>query len=306
MLDLFLEALGDSLKVIPFLLLIYIGIELLEYRFGNKIRQKVQAAGSAGPVLGALAGTLPQCGFSVISTALYTQRLITIGTLMAVYLATSDEAIPIILAQPDKISVLWPLILTKIIIAIIFGYGLDLVFRRRRREVLAHAKAYASGENIPEHHHETIVEEQACCGHSPSCSAKRFSSREIIIHPLIHTLKIFLFIFLISLALNFLIFFIGEDSLTRFLETKTLLQPFLAALIGLIPNCAASVVITELYLQGIISYGAVIAGLSAGGGLGILVLFREEKVRKNIWLIISLLFAISAASGLVIELFGLK
>lgn len=303
MLEIFFDALFDSLKMLPLLLVVYIGIELLEYKLGNKIRQKVQKAGSAGPLLGALAGSLPQCGFSVISTALYTQRLLTIGTLLAVYLATSDEAIPIILAQPDKAKILLPLILTKIFIALVAGYTLDLIFRKRNRKILEHAQAYSHGQDNLEHHHESVIEESACCGHSPSCSAKKFNPKEIIIHPLIHTLKIFLFILIISFLINLAVFQIGEETLRVLFSGNIILQPFIAALIGLIPNCASSVAITELYLKGIITYGAVISGLCASGGLGILVLFREEKNRKNVFLILGLLFVISVLSGLIIQYF---
>ena len=303
MLEIFFDALFDSLKMLPLLLVVYIGIELLEYKLGNKIRQKVQKAGSAGPLLGALAGSLPQCGFSVISTALYTQRLLTIGTLLAVYLATSDEAIPIILAQPDKAKILLPLILTKIFIALAAGYTLDLIFRKRNRKILEHAQAYSHGQDNLEHHHESIIEESACCGHSPSCSAKKFNPKEIIFHPLVHTLKIFLFILIISFLINLAVFQIGEETLRALFSGNAILQPFIAALIGLIPNCASSVAITELYLKGIITYGAVISGLCASGGLGILVLFREEKNRKNVFLILGLLFIISVLSGLIIQYF---
>ncbi len=299
----FLEALFDSLKMLPLLFVVYVGIELIEYKYGNKIRRNIQKAGSAGPAIGALAGSFPQCGFSVISTALYTQRLLTIGTLLAVYLSTSDEAIPIILSQPDKAKILIPLILTKIFIAVVAGYIVDLFFRKKNKQTESHIQAYATGKDNPEHHHECVIEEPACCGHCVSPNAKKFSPKEIIYHPFVHTLKIFSFVFIASFLINLLIFYIGDSNLQRIFSQHIYLQPFIAALFGLIPNCASSVAITELYLKGVITYGAVVAGLSASGGLGILVLLREEKRRRDVFTILGLLLGISIVAGLVIQYF---
>ena len=158
----FLDALMDTVKMIPLLLVIYIGIELVEYRFGNKIREKIQKAGKVGPLIGATGGSLPQCGFSVVATTLYTQRLVTIGTLLAVYLATSDEAIPIILAQPDKAKILLPLILTKIFIALVAGYTIDFIYRKKNKEILKHIENYKNKNDDEQHHYELIIEIEAC------------------------------------------------------------------------------------------------------------------------------------------------
>ena len=295
------DALTDSAAMIPLLLIIYIGIELIEYRYGNKIREGIQKAGAAGPAIGAVSGSFPQCGVSVVTTCLYTQRLVTIGTLLAVYLSTSDEAIPIILSQPDKASILVPLIATKIIIAVIAGYSIDAVFRRSKEKTLAHIGAVATGTDDKSHHHETIVEKTGCCGHDLNSSAKKFDPRQIILHPVIHTAKVFIFILGVSILINLAFSGMGDDAIASLFATHIFFQPFLAALIGLIPNCAASVAITELYLKRAITYGAVIAGLCASGGLGLLVLFREEKERKNVYLIVALLFSISVVAGLVIQ-----
>ncbi len=301
MTELLLDALIDTIKMIPFLLIVYVGIELAEYKFGDLIRRQVQRAGKLGPFLGALAGAFPQCGFSVVTAALYTQKLVTIGTFLAVLLSTSDEAIPVILSQPDKIHLIWPLLLTKIIIALIAGYMVDLMFKKANKNTLEHINNYAKGTDNKEHHHEAINEELACCGHSTCATSKKFSYHEIIWHPIKHTAKIILFIFLITFAINLLFFYIGEEKISLLLLNNTFWQPVITALIGLIPNCASSVAITELYLSGTISYGAVIAGLSASGGLGILVLFREDKNKKDIFTVIGLLLVVSIASGLIIE-----
>jgi hypothetical protein len=300
-LDPLTDALTDSAKMIPFLLIIYVGIELIEYKYANKIRETVQKAGKAGPAMGALAGSFPQCGVSVVASALYTQRLATIGTLLAVYLSTSDEAIPVILSQPDKAKIIVPLILTKIIIALIGGYAVDLAFRKSNKGTLAHIKAYTEGSDDIYHHHETILEEKACCAHSASPSSKKFNPKEIFLHPIIHTAKVFVFILSVSFAINFAISQMGEEAFGNIFLGYSFFQPFLAALVGLIPNCAASVAIAELHLKGAITYGSMIAGLCASSGLGLLVLFREEKNKKDVLRVLLLLFGISVLAGLVIQ-----
>ena len=283
MYEVFMDALMDTLKMVPLLLVIYIGIELIEYKFGNKIIGLIQKAGVAGPTVGAIAGSLPQCGISVVATALYTQRLATIGTLLAVYLSTSDEAIPIILSQPDKAGLILPLILAKIFIALVAGYTIDLYFRKANKSTLVHIAAYARDEDDEHHNHAIVIDKEACCGHSTSSSANKFNPKEIFLHPVIHTTKIFAFIFAISLLINSAVFLLGEEAFGKLFSGYHFLQPFMAALVGLIPNCAASVAITELYLKGVITCGSLMAGLCASGGLGLLVLFREEKERKEVF-----------------------
>lgn len=299
--NIFLEALTDSAKMIPLLLIIYVGIELVEYKYANKIREAVQKAGAAGPAVGALTGSFPQCGISVVASALYTQRLATIGTLLAVYLSTSDEAIPVILSQPESTKIIVPLIITKIIIALIGGYAVDFAFRKSNKETLAHIKAYAEGSDSKHHNHEKILEEKACCGHSASPSSVEFNPREIILHPIIHTAKVFIFIFIVSFAINFAIVQMGEEAFAKLFLGDSIFQPFLVALFGLIPNCASSVAITTLYLKGAITYGSVIAGLCTSGGLGLLVLFKEEKDKKHVLRILLLLFGISVSAGYIIQ-----
>lgn len=297
----FFDAFFDTAKMIPILLVIYIGIELIEYKFGNKLREKIQKAGKIGPLAGAIAGSFPQCGFSVLIAALYTQRLVTIGTLLAVFISTSDEAIPVILSQPGKAGIIVPLILTKIIIALVAGYLVDYIFRQKNKEILNHISAYSQGKDEKNHEHESVINEKACCGHSINSSAKKFDANELFFHPIVHTLKIFFFIFVVSFLINYAIFVIGDESFGRFLSNNIALQPVFAALIGLIPNCASSVAITEMYLNGLITFGSAIAGLSASGGLGLLVLFREEKNKKNAIFILTSLFLISVLAGTIIQ-----
>lgn len=302
MLDVLPDTLKDSLSMIPLLLFIYIGIELVEYRWGRRIRKGVQQAGTAGPLLGALGGSLPQCGFSVVGSTLYTQKLITIGTLLSIYLATSDEAIPVILSHPGKAMVILPLIFTKIFIAIIAGYSIDFIFREKNKKVFNHIrKCTDDTDSIRHHHEESLNTTIACCGHNPSPAAKAFDIKIIFLHPIVHTIKVFAFILGVTTLINLTIFWIGETAFISLFSGHVLLQPFIAALVGLLPDCASSVAITELYLKGAITYGAVVAGLCASGGLGLLVLFKEDKNKKNILRIIALLYGISVLVGLVIQ-----
>ncbi len=291
MYQILIEALVDSAKTIPLLLIIYIGIELLEYKFGNQIREWVAKAGKTGPVVGAIAGSFPQCGFSVIATALYNQRLVTMGTLIAVYLSTSDEAIPIILAQPDKAYLIWPIIGVKILIAVISGYGIDLIFRKEQLKIISHIESVETGHDNKNHHHEVALTETACCGHATCIEVDKFNVKEVVWHPIVHTFNVFIFIFLSTLLINFLFLKLG---LVIFDNV------FLIGLIGLIPNCASSVAITQLYLKGAIGFGSVVAGLSASGGLGLLILWREEKNKKTFFKILVLLYVIAVIAGLVV------
>jgi len=302
--EILIDALIDSLKTVPLLLILYVVIELMEYKFGDKIREKVQNAGKIGPLIGAMAGIFPQCGFSVIATALFTQKLLTIGTLLAVYLSTSDEAIPIILSQPDKAYLALPLIGIKIVIALVVGYGVDFFFRKDEEKIIKHIELVENGHDDKNHNHKMILNETACCGHSTSTASKKFNIKEIFWHPIIHTFNVFIFIFLVTLIINFVVFQLGETFLNDFFTKNIFWQPFLAATIGLIPNCAASVAITELFLKNIIGLGPAMAGLLASGGLGLLVLYREEKSKKIFFKVLAILYGVSVLSGLIIQLFG--
>jgi hypothetical protein len=304
MLESIIDAMVDAAKMAPLLFAIYAGIEFFEYKYGGKVTDKVKKVGAWGPLVGALAGIIPQCGFSVIATALYTQRLVTLGTLMAIYLSTSDEALPIMLSQPASAYLVLPLILTKLVIALGFGYALDFFLRKSNKKIFDHAAAYAAGTDDARHHHDSVAEEPACCGHHAGSASKKFDPAEIFLHPLVHTAKITLYIFIASVAIALAFDAVGSTAIRQILTTNALLGPVLAALVGLIPNCAASVAIVTLYLDNVITYGAAIAGLSASAGLGILVLINEEKNKATATAIIATLFAISVLSGVAIQLFG--
>lgn len=295
--EILLDSLLDTVKLLPFLFIAYILIEVFEQEFADKIKHQIKRAGWLWPFFGAIFWLIPQCGFSVISSTLYNRKLITLWTLLAVYLATSDEAIPIILSHPDKINVLRPLLVTKFIIAIIAWFIIDLVLRKSQKKILTH------------HHHEdpkdecNIMLEKVdpiwCCGHH--CNEKKFSFKEFILHPVFHTLKIASYIFIITLILNRLISYIWTENLSQILLQNTIRQPVITAFIGLIPNCAASVIITEMFLQWWISFGAAISWLSAGAWLWLLVLLRWNH-RKISLKIIWLLLAISIFSWIIIQI----
>ncbi|OGR07231.1 MAG: hypothetical protein A2511_12510 [Deltaproteobacteria bacterium RIFOXYD12_FULL_50_9] len=286
--DLFWVALADSAAMIPFLLAIYCLVEFFERRFGKSLEGRLQKAPKAGVVIGAVFGCVPQCGFSVVASALYTRRLISTGTLLAVFLETSDEAIPVFLAQPDKGGLVMMLLITKLIIGIIGGYAVDLLPGSRRKppiQIISLPMAESA--------------ERGCCQHHLS---GKISKWQLLTHPLIHTLKVFVFIFATTLGLNYLISLVGEANLGNVLLRQSIFQPFLAALVGLIPNCAASVAIAEAFLKGGLGYGSTIAGLSCSAGLGLLVLFKENHDRVDTIRILFLLVTISTLAGMAIQL----
>ena len=289
MTDIFLTPLLDSLAMVPWLFGIYIALEFVERRYEHLITGRLHRAMRAGPLLGALFGCIPQCGFSVIASALYAQRVISLGTLLAVFLSTSDEAIPVILAQSNHWGTVVWILLTKVIIATAAGYMIDLFSRT----------PIPKKEKEP---HDPVVcetDHSHCCGRDHSCREPWW--RSFVLFPLKHALKVFLFIFLVSLGIHLIVLRFGAENLSRVFLANTFFQPVLTVLIGLLPNCAASVAITEIYLKGGISFGSAIAGLCAGAGLGLLVLFQENKNFSENLRIIGLLAGVSLLAGLVLN-----
>lgn len=310
-LDALLDALVDSAKMLPVLFLIYVLIEVLEVKLGDRLGAAMARAGKAGPLVGALAGIVPQCGLSVVGAAMYTQRLVTVGTLFAVLLATSDEAIPIMLSEPGAAGLVGPLILTKLVIAIAVGYALDLVFHKRNARLMEQAGTPAAGNHAAGN---PVAGNPApcacgCAGHAPAApgaegqGGRRLTARDLLVTPLRHTMEVFVFILLTSFVLALVFALVGHDALSQALAGHPILQPALAALVGLIPNCAASVAVTEFYLEGVITYGAAIAGLCAGGGLGVLVLIKEDR-HAEAAAILAGLYAVSVLAGLAVQALG--
>lgn len=301
MFEVFEHTFFDTIIMLPFLFLAYLAIEIMEMKTGQRIFEKLGNAKKSGPLVGAAFGCVPQCGFSVISTTLYNKRLITTGTLLAVYLSTSDEAIPIILSQPGKAELIWPLLISKIIIAVVAGFSVDFIENRLGNQLVKGEVCAALEEDTTKTN--TVISDghHGCCGHSPT--SRKMNVKELITHPLVHTLKVFGFIILTSFALNLFIHRVGEDNLSAFLLGHSVFQPLLVALVGLIPNCASSVAITQVFLMDGIGFGAAIAGLSSGAGLGLMVLFKENPNFKDSLRIMAILYLISAVAGIIIQMF---
>lgn len=283
--EIVLDSLIDSAKILPILLLVYFLIELFEHKQASKFENLKFMNKKYSPAIASLFGSLPQCGFSIVATDLYNKRKLTIGALIAVYIATSDEAIPVMLSQPSSYKWILPLLATKIVIAIIVGYlaqfVFDLMFRKKVVEI----------EHDHEHDHEEHIDtHHGCCHHDIEHNKYDWK------HPLLHSLKVIGMIFAINIIFGCIIQFgfKGEEKLAEFLTGNTVyaLQPILAMLIGFIPNCASSVVLTELYLIGGLSFGSLVAGLVVNAGLGIILLFKENKhPKENLFIILTLIIA---------------
>ena len=277
MIDIILDTLIDSLKLLPFLFVAFLIIELIEHKLNKQTKELVSKSGKVGPLIGSLLGLFPQCGFSVMATNLYVTRIITIGTLISIYLATSDEMLPIMLSQKIAFIEIVKLLGIKFICGIIWGFIIDLLLNKKSKK-----------ENI----NYEICNEDHCNCHEEG----------VIKSTLIHTLKTLLFIMLVSFLLNMLLHFIGEDNLSKLFLKNSIFGPFISSLLGLIPNCGSSIVITELYLNGALSLGSAMAGLLTGSGVALLVLFKENKDIKENVTILSLLYGLGVISGIIIEL----
>ena len=278
--DWIIDAICDSIHLLPFLFIIFVLIEIIEYYYADKINELLKKTGKYGVAVGALAAIFPQCGFSVIASSLYSKRIISRGCLLAVYLATSDETIPILLATPAKAYLIIPIVGIKLFIGILMGYFIDLIFPIKLIP--------DTGQDI-----NINTTEEGCCKHNIEHGHKR----EIIIHPLMHTLNVFVFILIITLILNYCL---TNIAITDFISGGKIIQPFLAALIGLIPNCAISIGLTLMLIKGTITFGALMAGLLSNAGLGLLVLLKNNDFKDSLK-IVFILFLISTVSGIAIN-----
>ncbi|MGN0031704.1 MAG: putative manganese transporter [Candidatus Gastranaerophilaceae bacterium] len=289
--DFLKEALVDSINLVPFLFVVFLIIELIEQYFAKKKHLFVFFMKKVGPLFGSLFASIPQCGFSVISSTLYVRRILSRGTLLSVYLATSDEAIPVLISDPTKIYLILPIMTIKIFLAVIAGYLVDILipYKAKEPEIETHTHEHAQNKNG----------EEGCCHHKLSNAAK---TKELWLHPIKHTIHIFIFILIVSIILGFIIDKVGtEENLAKVFLMNSPLQPILASIIGLIPNCAISVMLTVLFLKHTISFGSLIAGLSSAGGLGLLVLFNRNNDKKDTAIIITILIAISSVTGLILQ-----
>ena len=280
MLDVLLDALIDSLKLLPFLFITYLIMEYIEHKTSKKAKETIKKSGKWGPLVGSILGVVPQCGFSVSATNLYATRVITLGTLIAVYLSTSDETLPIFISEAVSPIIILKILGIKLVIGMIAGFLIDFVLRKRHKN--------PEDEKIVD-----LCEREHChCEHG------------IIKSALKHTLNIFIFIFIVNIVMGLLIHLIGEDKIAGFFSSVPILGPVISGLVGLIPNCASSVIITQLYLDNVISVSTMLSGLLVGAGIGLAVLFKTNKGIKENLKIVGLLYAIGVISGIILELVG--
>ena len=278
--DWVIDAICDSVHLLPFLFIVFLVIELLEFYYADRINSLLKKSGKSGIFVGSLAAIIPQCGFSVIASSLYSKRIITRGCLIAVYLATSDETIPILLATPAKAYLIVPIVGVKLVIGLLAGYLIDFI----------RPQAVVKNDDFS----FDMIEEEGCCKHDIEHGHKR----EIIIHPIVHTANVFGFILVITLILNYCL---ESVSITNLLQSEKFIQPVIAAFIGLIPNCAISIGVTMMLIKGSITFGAAISALLSNAGLGLLVLLKNNDF-KDTMKIIGFLLVISIVSGLLLTL----
>ena len=271
MLDIILDTLIDLLKIIPFLFVAFLIMEYFEHSLSKK--KDILKNKKVGPIVGSFLGVIPQCGFSVMATNLFSSRVITIGTLIAIYLSTSDEMLPILITNKVSFKLIVFILLIKIVVGIIFGYIIDFFWKKKESKDFS------------------ICDDDHC-----HCEKGIFKSS------LIHTLKISSYILITTFLLNTLIYYLGEDTISKILLKNNFFGPFLASLVGLIPNCSASIILTELYLSKVITTGMLIGGLLTGSGIGLLVLFKVNKDKKENFFILISIYLIGVLVGIIFDL----
>lgn len=301
--QIFLSALSDAaldtLKVLPILYLAYLLVAYFSHEKSKKFTNFLNKSKKAGPLVGAFLGCVPQCGFSSVMSDLYARRSITLGTLIAVFIATSDEAIPILIANPNFTVDLLIMIGLKIAFAIAFGYLVDITLNLFERKRIKKQLTQISEHDL-EHTHDYCM----CNGHSDT--KEHCHEENIFLDALHHSVSIALYIFVATLLINIIVKYVGMEALTSWFGGNVYIQILLAGLIGLIPNCAASVFLVELYINGGIAFSAMFAGLSVGAGVGIIILFTKNVGKHKIWqniAILSMLYIFGVASGMIVSLF---
>lgn len=277
-----LHSLLDTLKIVPFLFLSYLLMEYLEHRADGRLESSLRRSGRVGPLVGASLGVLPQCGFSAAAVGLYTGRVVTTGTLIAVWLSTSDEMLPILISEGAPLPFILKVLGFKLLVGILAGFAIDLITALIRKR---------SHRSAPEPKIEEFCEREHC-----RCE------EHFLLSALRHTAKISLFILLITLAMNLVIHGVGEDKLAALVLDRPIIGNLLAATVGLIPNCASSVVLTELYLEGVIAIGSMLSGLLVNAGIGLALLFRNNRPVSDSLRVLLLLWCIGAAVGILVDL----
>lgn len=316
------HSIEDTLYLIPFLFVTYLAMEWLEHKTGGRTQEAVQRAGAAGPVLGSLLGVIPQCGFSAAAATLYAGRVITLGTVFAVFLSTSDEMLPIFLAEQVPIGTVVKVMGAKVIIGMVMGFIVDAALRLIRRdrqnlrihELCARDKCHCGGDCATCEENPALVYEHhddcgSCCTHEHHEHDHGHDHdhgwKGIAKSALVHTAQVTLFIFVITLVLNGVLETVGEDALAAFVGSNSVLAVFASALVGLVPNCAASVVIAQLYVEGVLGAGAMLSGLLVSAGIGLLVLVRTNRHVKENLAIVSILYVTGVAWGLAVNALGI-
>lgn len=288
------DALIDCAKLLPFLMITYLLMEWLEKKTEEKKTEKIQSAGPLGPLAGGVLGVIPQCGFSCVAANMYSGGVITVGVMLAVFMSTSDEMLPIFISHTVNIVTILKILLAKMLIAAITGYAIDLLnkaFKKKQSSVPHHRHDTHEGEK---HVHDLCEQEHCNCKDGIWVSALK------------HTVKIAVFIIIITFLINIVMGMAGEDNIKSIFNDTPVVGEAIAALVGLIPNCAASIIITELYLEGVLGAGAMMSGLLVSAGVGMLVLFRMNRhhVRENIKVLVTL-YICSLFWGLVISATGI-
>ena len=286
MLEIIQDTIIDGIKLLPFLFITYLIMEYLEHKTANKTKEIIKKSGKLGSLWGAILGIFPQCGFSAAAANLYAGRLITLGTLIAIFLSTSDEMIPVLISENAPMGLMLKILAIKLTIGIIAGFVIDFVMHKLPRK--------QKKEN-----EETAQEE---IGHMCEHEHCHCEDEGIIKSSIKHTLNIFLFIIIITFILNTVIHFVGEENISNLIINVPVVGPLIAGLIGLIPNCAGSVLLTQLYLKQVITMGSMIGGLLVGSGIGILILFRVNEDLKDNLKILTLLYVIGVISGILIDI----
>ena len=348
LIDILLDAGKDTLSLVPFLLVTYLALETLEHVAGDRVNGAIKRAGAAGPVVGSLLGMVPQCGFSAMAATLYAGRVVTLGTLVAVFLSTSDEMLPLLLAEQVPVQTMAMLLASKALIALVTGFIVDAAVRGLRRNVRAHAAIrrtvlgtaansahvncahddHTGGDIIDEvaeagvsadHIHELCERDHCGCdededehgrgyghehGHEHGHSHEGAPLLSIIRSAISHTVQVSVFIFLVTLILVAVLETFGESTIEQFLRGNETLAVLGSALVGLIPNCSASVVITQLYLEGALQLAPMLAGTLISAGVGYLVLFRTNRSARENALFLAMMYLIGAGWGLVLSACG--
>lgn len=271
--EILIDTIIDVIKLLPFLFIAFLIIEFIEHKISNKSKNVISKSGKFGPILGSLLGAIPQCGFSVVATNLYITRILSLGTLISIYLSTSDEMLPILISNNMPIVEILKILGIKVLIGMFFGFLIDLVYRRKDKKDF----------HICEH-------DDCDCDNS------------LLKSSIIHTLKTVIFIFIVSLILNICFEYIGKESIEKAFMSSSIFAPLISCLVGLIPNCASSVIITEVYLNNVITLGTAIGGLLTNSGLSLLILFKNNKNIKENLTIMALIYLIGAISGIIINL----